>query len=66
MMISTLLAAPYAGYIVSAYGLAALIIAGLIMRAYFARHEQIKALHALEQVQNDPSPKAATFQSLPD
>jgi hypothetical protein len=47
-MITALLATPYAGYILSAYGLAALITVGLIVRAVLARRKQLKALQALQ------------------
>ena len=45
-------AAPYAGYILSAYGLAAFIIVGLVVRAYLARRAQLNALNALEDLQD--------------
>ena len=51
-MISALITAPYAGYILSAYGLAAFITLGLVVRAYIARQDQMKALHALEHPQD--------------
>jgi heme exporter protein CcmD len=51
-MIAALLATPYAGYILSAYGLAALITLGLIVRAVLARHSQLKALHDLQSEQD--------------
>jgi heme exporter protein CcmD len=44
---------PYAGYILSAYGLAAVIVAGLVLRAIRARSAQLKALRALDPDQKD-------------
>jgi heme exporter protein CcmD len=41
-------ASPYAAFIASAYGLAALIVAGLVIRAILARRAQLKALRALD------------------
>lgn len=48
-MIAALLSTPYAGYILSAYGLAALITLGLIARAVLARRKQLKDLQALKR-----------------
>jgi heme exporter protein CcmD len=45
-----MIATPYAGYILSAYGLAALIVVGLVIRAVRARRAQLKALRDLGAV----------------
>ena len=41
-------AASYAGYIASAYALAALVTVGLVLRAYLQRRAQLKALQNLD------------------
>jgi heme exporter protein CcmD len=47
-MIST----PYAGYILSAYGLAALTTLGLVIRAVMARRSVLKALESYDTQQD--------------
>ena len=51
----------YAGYILSAYGLAALMICALVLRAVMARRSVLKALHALEPRQDE---SAETFKNV--
>ncbi len=39
---------PYFGYILAAYGFAALVVGGLVLRAFWDHRTQVRALAALE------------------